>query len=180
MSVLQVWCVVFFALGVVFYPLSIQAWISEGSVDVYYVVNLCLSAFFVVFSFLTYVDPGRSTLLYRFWHKIAPITSFIWYLIAFSLLRSGHEQRWMIIVGPFIALFPIGGEKEQLQSSMADTKDEPSAHSRRAMLADDDGGNDQFLEDSLSQKDSDHFYECHTDEWREEEQAADERKVRFG
>jgi len=50
-----------------------------------------------------------SLFLYRLWHKLGPILAFLWYIIAFSLFTSGHEQLWMIIVGPFVYCIPLGG-----------------------------------------------------------------------
>lgn len=103
MSVLQVWCVAFFSLGMVFYLLCIIAWIEEGSVEGYYIINLALYSysFGVIFSFLTQIERVRSNVLYKLWHKMAPIMSLIWYSIAYILLKIGREQRWMIIVALF-------------------------------------------------------------------------------
>ncbi|KAL7551672.1 hypothetical protein ACHAWF_017311 [Thalassiosira exigua] len=112
LSVLQVWCLVFFALGMVFYPLAISAWIEEGSVEIYYIVNLALCGFMVIFSFLTKIEPGKSRILYRWWHKSAPVIALVWYTIAYVLHKAGNGQLWMLIVAPFLQLIPLGGEKE--------------------------------------------------------------------
>lgn len=90
---------------------------EQGTNEIYYAVNLALTAFMAVFSFLTEIESGRTRLLYRFWHRISPIFSLVWYSIAFALLKAGKEQLWMIVLLPFISLCPLGGAKDEAASS---------------------------------------------------------------
>lgn len=92
-----------------FIPLCITAWIEDGAVDIYYIINLAMCGFLVLFSFLTQIERGRSNALFRLWHKLGPIAATTWYGIAFTLLSIGKEQRWMIIVAPFCFMMPLGG-----------------------------------------------------------------------
>jgi hypothetical protein len=47
---------------------------------------------------------------------MAPLVALFWYLVAFIMVIIGNEQRWMIIIAPFLALWPLGGEKNNVSS----------------------------------------------------------------
>jgi uncharacterized membrane protein len=112
-SVLQVWFVVVLSLGMIAYPLCITAWVEQGSVEIYYVINLILVGFVSVFSFLTQIELGESNALYRLYHKLGPLVALVWYVLAYSLYKAESEQRWMIIAAPFLFMAPFGGEQLQ-------------------------------------------------------------------
>ena len=154
MSVWQVWCVVCFSLGIVFYPLCIQAWIAEGSVDegsvsLYYEINLALCSCGVLLVFLTKIERGRSNCLYRVWHKLAPISATIWYLIAYILLKTGREQLWMIIIAPFMFMAPLGAKKATLPAEK---------HSNHLLEHEDRFEDNSICNDGRHEKDM--FFDC--------------------
>jgi hypothetical protein len=98
-------------------------------VEIYYIINLSLCGFAVPFSFLTQIERGRTNALYRLWHKTGPILAFLWYIVAFSLFTAGHEQLWMIIVGPFVYCIPLGGLSAITEtSSSEDNNDMKNRH----------------------------------------------------
>jgi len=124
MSVLQVWLLVFYSLGSVFYPLCLTAWIEDGFIESYYVLNLLMISLLCLFTLLTEVEQGRSNSLYRVWHKFAPIVALTWYSVGYILLKFGKEQRWMIIMAPFCFMFPLGGKSQNLSSHDEVEKDD--------------------------------------------------------
>jgi len=127
-------------------------------VEIYYIINLSICGFAVPFSFLTQIERGRTNNLYRLWHKLGPILAFLWYMIAFSLFTAGHEQLWMIIVGPFVYCIPLGG------LSVTETRASSTGDSNELPNDKEDG--DEYEENVLTVKaikDHDIFYDCDSD-----------------
>ena len=126
--------------------------------EIYYIINLSICGFAVPFSFLTQIERGRTNNLYRLWHKLGPILAFLWYIIAFSLFTAGHEQLWMIIVGPFVYCIPLGG------LSATATRASSSEDNNELPNVKEDG--DEYEENVLTVKainDHDIFYDCDSD-----------------
>ena len=126
--------------------------------EIYYIINLSICGFAVPFSFLTQIERGRTNSLYRLWHKLGPILAFLWYIIAFSLFSAGHEQLWMIIVGPFVYCVPLGG-----LSATATSSSENNSDTNRHAKEEDKEDGDDYEENILTVKainDHDIFYDC--------------------
>jgi len=113
MSVFSVWLLILMSLGLVLYPLCLTTWLDDGSIDLYYEINLIITIVGTLFSFSVKIEEGRASSLYRLWHKVAPLTAVVWYSVALLLLKIGKEQRWMIIMAPFCFTFPLGTENKE-------------------------------------------------------------------
>ena len=114
MSVVSVWLLVLTSLGLVLYPLCLTVWLEDGSIDLYYEINLVIVSVGTLFYFSIKIEEGKASSLYRLWHKLAPLTAVVWYSVALLLLKIGKEQRWMIIMSPFCFMFPLGAESKEV------------------------------------------------------------------
>jgi len=125
MSVVSVWLLVLMSLVLVVYPLSLTAWLEDGSIDLYYEINLIGTSLLALFFFSVKVEEGRSSSLYRLWRKLVPLIAVAWYSVALLLLKIGKEQRWMIIMAPFVFMAPFGTEnKEDIEEKENDDAEE--------------------------------------------------------
>jgi len=113
MTVVSVWLLVLMSLVLVVYPLSLTAWLEDGSIDLYYEINLIGVSLLALFFFSVKVEEGRSSSLYRLWRKLVPLIAVAWYSVALLLLKIGKEQRWMIIMAPFVFMTPFGTENKE-------------------------------------------------------------------
>ena len=113
MSVVSVWLLVLMSLVLVVYPLSLTAWLEDGSIDLYYEINLIGASLLALFFFSVKVEEGRASSLYRLWRKLVPLIAVAWYSVALLLLKIGKEQRWMIIMAPFVFMAPFGTENKE-------------------------------------------------------------------
>ena len=57
---------------------------------------------------VTTVDREAANSLYILWHYFVGKIAVVWYLIAYLLLKTGHEQLWMLVFGPIAFMFPVG------------------------------------------------------------------------
>ena len=127
---------------------------------------MSICGFAVPFSFLTQIERGRTNALYRLWHKLGPILAFLWYIIAFSLFTAGHEQLWMIIVGPFVYCIPLGGLSATATRTSSSEENNDTKH-RHIKKEEDKEDGDEYEENILTVKainDHDVFYDCDSDD----------------
>ena len=92
MSVISVWLLVLMSLGLVLYPLCLTAWLDDGSIDLYYEINLIIVSVGTLFYFSVKIEKDSASSLYLLWHKLAPLIAVVWYSIALLLLKIGKEQ----------------------------------------------------------------------------------------
>merc|ERR1712083_283678 len=96
---------------------------EDGSIDLYYEINLIIVSVGTLFYFSIEIEKGRASSLYLLWHKLAPLIAVVWYSIALLLLKIGKEQRWMIIMAPFCFMFPLGTENKEDIDEETERKD---------------------------------------------------------
>ena len=101
MSIVQVWCMALFCLGLVVYPLSLAMWIENGNNDSYYYINTGCCFIMMIFNIATPVDDNAND-LFKLYHKAAPSTAFLFYSVATILNWQGVEgSKYMLYVAPF-------------------------------------------------------------------------------
>lgn len=114
-SVLQVWLLVLMSLGLVFYPMSLDAWIEGDNNVMYYIVNIYLCTLLTVFNFLLEIRGANA--VYRLYHKLAPSMAVAWYSLAFVLDQVGVPADFMIWIAPFLYLVPLGAKEKKPTSA---------------------------------------------------------------
>ena len=111
-TILHIWTMSLLSLGLVFYPLSLNAWIDGEENTLYYVVNVWMCALLAALSYQLDVDTDRANYLYQLYHKFAAGIAFLWYALASTLrLNSNLNVDWMLYIAPFLYVCPLGGER---------------------------------------------------------------------
>ncbi|EJK71422.1 hypothetical protein THAOC_07138, partial [Thalassiosira oceanica] len=83
------------------------AWISDNNNELYYIVNIALCVLVAALLQVTTIEKAANS-LYILWHYLVGKIAVVWYLIAYLLLKIGHEQLWMLVLGPICFMFPVG------------------------------------------------------------------------
>jgi len=110
MTIWQVWLLLFVSLGLVFYLVSLTAWIENGDATLYYIVNTTVCFILSIFNYLTPIDESANY-LYRLYHRLGPIVATVWYGIATILKLCGIEKSiYMVYIAPFTFMLPMGAQ----------------------------------------------------------------------
>ena len=106
-STSQTWTLAFFALGLVFYPISLDAWLEARSLTLYVLINCYLCALLNVWVLVSPVAAGGNA-VFRGYRRLGPPLALCWYLVVLALLQHGVRAHWMLWLAPFLFAVPLG------------------------------------------------------------------------
>jgi hypothetical protein len=112
-TVIQVWLAAALSLGLIVYPMALNAWVDGEQNLLYYLVNMWMCSALTMFNMLLDIDTTRVNDLYILYHKVAAPIALFWYSLAFLLSHWGMDVEWMIYIAPFLYMFPLGAERKK-------------------------------------------------------------------
>ena len=114
-TIVHVWLMSSLSLGLVFYPMSLNAWIDGERNLLYYIVNIWMCVCLSLLNSCLEIDERRANDLYKLYHRLAAPIAWFWYSLAFVLVYHGWKAEWMVYVAPFLYMCPLGAERKQQQ-----------------------------------------------------------------
>ena len=131
-TIVHIWTISLLSLGLVFYPLSLNAWIDGEENILYYIVNVWMCALLAVLSDRLDVNVDQASDLYQLYHKLAAGIAFLWYAAALTLrLHSDLKVDWMLYIAPFLYACPLGGERVVVDGQNEDNDDEEEEEQKK-------------------------------------------------